>query len=106
MSPELVLNKEFLVVVIAFSLLSGVGAYFQGSREERHKGSYIDFFAESILAVVAGLVAAYSGESLELHRGLTLAIVLIVSNNGSDVLEVLKSTAINRVKSMLKSGGK
>ena len=100
--PILVLDEDFLVLVIALSIFSGIGSFLHGKREERLKGGAIDFFTEITLAVVVGLVVAYIGEGQNLERTFTCALVLVLSNNGADAIEIIRKIVRNHLKILLK----
>lgn len=85
-----VITMEFALLVSALSVLSGIGSYLQGVRENRLKGRFLDFFTEVTLALVVGLATAYTGHSMKLNEAMTCALVLIFSNNGADTVALLK----------------
>ncbi|UTM60486.1 hypothetical protein L4174_023765 (plasmid) [Photobacterium sp. CCB-ST2H9] len=66
----------------------------------------MDFSAEITLALVAGLVTGFIGESQEINTSINCALVLLASNNGADSLALAKNAlrkdAINPFKGIRK----
>lgn len=100
--PIVVLDEGFLALVIALSVLSGVGTFLQGKRDKRLTGGLIDFFTEITLAVVVGLTIAHIGEGQNLDRSFTCALVLILSNNGADTLEGMRKIVSSNLNKFLR----
>lgn len=104
--PLLTLGVELTVSVTLLSLLSGIGSYFHGRRTERLKRGWIDFLAEVTLALVVGLVVTYLCEAAEADRLITMALVLILSNNGAESCHVLREGALKRLSLIFNGGEK
>lgn len=83
---KFIITLELTILVSVLAILSGVGSYLQGVRENRLKGGVIDFLAEVVLALTVGLGIAYTGHSLQWNEAMTCALVLAFANNGADTL--------------------
>ncbi|WP_254446390.1 holin [Pantoea sp. CCBC3-3-1] len=97
-----------IAVAVVLSLLSGIGVYLQGIREGRIKGTVLDFFTESSIAVTAGLMAYYVGRHQHFDESIIYFSVLLSSNNGNEVVHIAKrinSDAIGKVLLQLFSKG-
>lgn len=105
--PEVLLNDGFMPLVLALSILSGAGSFLQGRREERLGGTLVDLITEVVLALIVGLATAYVSEAYEIKRGITCALVLVLSNNASDTLVWFKKLTFNKIsKGLGTDGGK
>lgn len=103
--PVFFIEPSFVFLVAALSVLCGLGTYLQGRREGRLSG-FLDLFAEITLAVIVGLTVAYIGETQNIAKGYTCAAVLILSNNGSDTINAIRSELIKRLSVVMTTGGK
>ncbi|HHA1396955.1 holin [Enterobacter soli] len=100
-----------IAVAVVLSFLSGIGVFLMGIREGRIKGTVLDFFTETIIAITAGLMAFYAGEYKHLADSIIYFSVLLSSNNGSEILHMAKrlnTEAIGKVLIQLftSKGGK
>lgn len=79
-----------VAVAVGLSILSGVGVYLHGRREDRLRGGFLDFSTELLIAVTAGLMAYYVGQYRQLDKSIIYFSVLLASNNGQAVLGMAK----------------
>lgn len=100
-----IIESGFIFLIVGLSLLSGLGSFFQGRREGRLEGFW-DFVSEATLAVIVGLVVGYICEANEFERLSTCALVLVLSNNGSDTLMALRGGFLSRLNQLFSFGGK
>lgn len=100
-----IIEGGFVFLVVLLSLLSGVGSFLQGKREGRLTNA-LDLLSEVVLALIVGLIVAYVGEANNIERGYTCALVLVLSNNGSDTLNSLRKMTFNRLSQVFNLGGK
>ncbi len=98
MELEIVLHKEWFAVAVLLSLLSGFGAYLERVRSGDMSHSLVLFLAEIITAVMAGLIVAFIFESQNHNRLLMYATVLVASNNGSELINSVKTAVFSRMK--------
>lgn len=103
--PLFTLGAELTASVTILSVLSGVGSYLHGRRTGRLKRGWIDFAAEITLALVVGLIVTYLCEVAEMDRRITMAIVLILSNNGAETYTKLRQAALDRMSLIINGGG-
>ncbi|SQD10689.1 Uncharacterised protein [Citrobacter freundii] len=80
-----------LIQALFLSLLSGIGVFLHGVREERIKASSLNLLTELVLAVLAGLTAYYIARHKSWDDSLLYLAVLVVSNNGREVSTALKT---------------
>ncbi|MDW2187564.1 hypothetical protein R7Z80_17040 [Vibrio sp. 1733] len=103
--PVSVVGESFAISVLALSVLSGVGSYLQGIREQRLAGGFLNFLTELTLALVVGLIVAYLCESEGVEAGYTSALVLIASNNGADSINFIRKLASQMLARFFNTGG-
>ncbi|HCG7330466.1 hypothetical protein P3551_21130 [Vibrio parahaemolyticus] len=103
--PLFTLGAELIASVTILSLLSGLGSYLHGRRTERLQGGWISFMAEMILALTVGLTVTYLCEAKQVDRRITMALVLILSNNGAETYSRFRQAAVERFSLMLTGGG-
>lgn len=103
--PVIDFGESFAFSVLALSILSGVGSYLQGIREQRLAGGFQDFLTELTLALVVGLIVAYMCESEGVEAGYTSAFVLIASNNGADSINFIRKLASQTLAKFFNTGG-
>lgn len=97
-----------IAVAVALSILSGIGVFLMGIREGRIKGTVLDFFTETFIAVTAGLMAFYVGKHNHLDQPIIYFSVLLSSNNGNEIIHMAKrlnTEAIGKVLVQLFSKG-
>ena len=101
-------DYENLAVVVITSLLSGTGVFLLGVRDGRISASLLNLASELFTAVTAGLAGYGVAVSQEWPEGIIFCVVLIASNNGSEILQGLKSRASNvlNLLSVIANGGK
>lgn len=79
-----------IAVAVVLSMLSGIGVFLMGLREGRIKGTVLDFFTETLIAVTAGLMAFYVGRHQHFDDSIIYFSVLLSSNNGAEVIHMAK----------------
>ncbi len=101
-------EKEKLEVAVITSKLSGTGVFLLGVRDGSISASLLNLASELFTAVTAGLAGFWVADSYEWPEGIIYCVVLIASNNGSEILQGLKSRASNvlNLLSVIASGGK
>ncbi|HCD8986603.1 TPA: holin [Citrobacter freundii] len=87
-----------LIQALFLSLLSGIGVFLHGVREERIKASSLNLLTELVLAVLAGLIAYYIARHKAWDDSLLYLAVLVVSNNGREVSTALKNRLIDTIQ--------
>jgi hypothetical protein len=87
-----------LIQALFLSLLSGIGVFLHGVREERIKASSLNLLTELVLAVLAGLTAYYIARHKAWDDSLLYLAVLVVSNNGREVSTALKNRLIDTIQ--------
>lgn len=87
---SILISLDFSLLVAGLSVLSGVGSYLQGVREEQLKKGFLDFAAEITLALVVGLAVAFLGQYKQWSETLVCFLVLILSNNGGEAMLKIK----------------
>ncbi|WP_217521915.1 phage holin family protein [Vibrio metschnikovii] len=103
--PLFTLGAELIASVTILSLLSGLGSYLHGRRTERLQIGWISFLAEMTLALMVGLTVTYLCESKQMDRRVTMALVLILSNNGAETYSKFRQLVIERLSLLLTGGG-
>ncbi len=104
MMPIVFMGDGFMLLVTILSILSGFGSYLQGCREGRLSKTAFDLLTEITFALIVGLATGYVSEAHQVRRGVTCAIVLILSNNATDTLGQFKKAIINRLANFPNSG--
>ncbi|WP_369523040.1 phage holin family protein [Vibrio campbellii] len=87
------------------SLLSGLGSYLNARRTERLQSGWVSFLAEMTLALTVGLTVTYLCEAKQVDRRVTMALVLILSNNGAETYSKFRQAIGDRFTLMLTGGG-
>ncbi|EIH4659280.1 holin [Escherichia coli] len=101
-------DYENLTVAVITSLLSGTGVFLLGVRDGRISASLINLVSELFTAVTAGIAGFWVAGSQEWPEGIIFCVVLIASNNGSEILQGMKARAssVLNLISVIVSGGK
>ncbi|MGL5103070.1 MAG: hypothetical protein ACRC6N_11175 [Plesiomonas sp.] len=100
MQPE----TEALALTLVFSVISGIGVYFQGVREKRISGGRLDLLSELITSASGGLIAYYIALHYSWDEPLLFLAVIGASNNGREIVTRVKDKVIRALD--LLSGGK
>lgn len=79
---------ETLLYAISLSLLSGLGVFISGIREQKHKASIFNFVAECVHALTAGLVTFFLVKWLGWDESFLFAAILLCGNNSKEFLAV------------------
>lgn len=90
-----------IAVTVVLSVLSGVGVFLMGIREGRIKGTFLDFFTETLIAVTAGLMAFYVGRHNHFDEPIIYFSVLLSSNNGNEVITMAKRINTDAIGKLL-----
>lgn len=89
-------NVEF-AVIIALSLLGGVGSYLQQCRAGELERTSFNMMTELTLALTGGLTIAYICHWQGFSPALTDAAVLLFANNGGETMHKLKQIALSAI---------
>lgn len=93
-----IIDLELALLFIALSLLSGIGAYLQAARHKAEFRGLFHFLSEVVTALISGLFVAFIGVHINMKPALTCAMVLIASNNGAEMLSIVKDSVIKKYK--------
>lgn len=91
------MKYELSVLLLAafFSVVSGIGVYLQGVRENRIRKSLLDFATEIFTAFIGGSLAFYLAQSKGVEESLMIFCVIAASNNGRDIIVSAKEKVLS-----------
>lgn len=85
----IIITADFISALL-LSLLGGIGSYLHGYRNNDFKHSFLNLFTELVLATTTGLAIMYIGQWKELSPALVSVLILMLTNNGSESILLLR----------------
>jgi len=93
------------VVAVILSIVGGLGSYLQRVRNEELQKSIFNFITELVLSIITGLAVLYVGQWQVWEPALINALILILTNNGSETITTAKAYLSSFIRSKFNING-